>query len=219
LANIKLKQYIPSGAETSEERLRGFINAYHETIDELRWALDHLDSENITDISTDKLTPGDTSLDASLIGAIPWSQITNANSKAVAAWGDSTYADYITSAGVYTGQVKTNQITAGTTKISTSLIDDLELGTNVAVGASAAIPWAQVTGADAAAVAAVNAAGYLANLDTNGDYSGDIDWAQVTGANAAAVAAVAAAGYIVVPAPPASGTFTLTSVNGVMQWV
>lgn len=46
---------------------------------------------------------------------------------------------------VYAGAVKTDQLIAGDAKIGTALIENLEVGSNVTMGANATISWSQVT--------------------------------------------------------------------------
>lgn len=49
---------------------------------------------------------------------------------------------------IITGKILTNQIAAGTAKISTALIDDLVVGNNVIMGPNATISWNNVTETD-----------------------------------------------------------------------
>ena len=46
---------------------------------------------------------------------------------------------------VYAGTLTTDQLIAGTAKIGTALIEDLEVGSNVTMGANATISWSQVS--------------------------------------------------------------------------
>lgn len=72
-------------------------------------------------------------------GGLPDSQIASASR-----WNGRT--TLITDTGIYTGTVTTNQIIAGSAKISTALIEDLVVGGNVQMGPNASISWGQVTG-------------------------------------------------------------------------
>ena len=52
----------------------------------------------------------------------------------------------ITDSGIYTGTVTTDQLIAGSARISTALIESLEVGRNVIMGPNATISWNNITG-------------------------------------------------------------------------
>jgi len=86
---------------------------------------------------------------------------------------------------VYAGNVTTDQLTAGTAKISTALIESLVVGSNVTMGPNVYISWNNVTDqpapyTDAQALAAWVASGYKTYIDENGVYTGALTANQIT---------------------------------------
>lgn len=84
----------------------------------------------------------------------------------------SVIADWI-----YTGGITTDQITAGTAKITTAMIETLTVGDNVIMGEDAAISWSQVTDQPTIittddALAAWANSNYATYIDANGVYTG-----------------------------------------------
>ena len=80
-------------------------------------------------------------------GVISWGDVNAPNASQTGALPvNSSILTRLTSDGVYTGTVTTNQLVAGTAKISTAMIENLVVGGNVAMGANANISWGNVTG-------------------------------------------------------------------------
>lgn len=84
---------------------------------------------------------------------------------------------------VYAGNVTTDQLIAGDAKISTALIDNLVVGSNVTMGDSATISWSNVTNqpsipsqyTNAQALSAWANSDYATHIDANGVYSGSFN--------------------------------------------
>ena len=84
---------------------------------------------------------------------------------------------------VYAGNVTTDQLIAGDAKISTALIDNLVVGSNVAMGDDATISWSNVTNqpsipsqyTNAQALSAWANSDYATYIDANGVYSGSFN--------------------------------------------
>lgn len=84
---------------------------------------------------------------------------------------------------VYAGNVTTDQLIAGDAKISTALIDNLVVGSNVAMGDDATISWSNVTNqpsipsqyTNAQALSAWENSDYATHIDANGVYSGSFN--------------------------------------------
>ena len=80
---------------------------------------------------------------------------------------------------VYAGGITTDQITAGTAKITTAMIETLTVGDNVIMGEDAAISWSKVTDkptiitTDDALTAWANS-NYATYIDANGVYTGTV---------------------------------------------
>jgi hypothetical protein len=89
----------------------------------------------------------------------------------------------ITGAGIYTGQVVTNQLIAGSAKITTALIEDLVVGGNVQMGPNAVITWGQINGSKPAIDAdnTVNVIGVnrLTKITSTGVYTGTVETDQL----------------------------------------
>ncbi|MFD7523854.1 hypothetical protein [Paenibacillus chitinolyticus] len=77
--------------------------------------------------------------------------------------------------------IRTNQLVAGSAKISTALIEDLEVGSNVRMGAGASITWSQVTSQpNAAALGGLMAnSPILTHIDSKGVYTGVLSADQI----------------------------------------
>ena len=80
-------------------------------------------------------------------GVISWGDVNAPSASDTGALpSNSTILTKLTSNGVYTGTVATNQLVAGTAKISTALIESLVVGSNVSMGSNASISWSNVSG-------------------------------------------------------------------------
>lgn len=96
----------------------------------------------------------------------------------------------ISSTGIYTGTIETNQLIAGSSKIGTALIENLVVGSNVTMGSNATISWDNVTGSkppsNADNTTSVIGANRLTYISQTGIYTGTLTAQQinVSGINA-----------------------------------
>ena len=131
-------------------------------------------------------------------GVISWGDVNAPSASQTGALpSNSSILTKLTSDGVYTGSVTTNQLVAGTAKITTGMIENLVVGTNVSMGANASISWSNVsnrptiptTASDVGALPStyINSEGVWtgkvnANTITTGTLSGDkINGGTITG--------------------------------------
>ena len=80
-------------------------------------------------------------------GVISWGDVNAPSASQTGALpSNSSILTKLTSEGVYTGSVTTNQLVAGTAKITTGMIENLVVGSNVSMGSNASISWSNVSG-------------------------------------------------------------------------
>jgi phage minor structural protein len=93
---------------------------------------------------------------------------------------DSPQLTYIDSSGVYTGLVSTNQLIAGTSKITTAMIENLVVGSNVTMGSNAYLSWNNVINQPFIPTSADQIGGIttgnprFTHITSTGIYTGDI---------------------------------------------
>ena len=132
--------YSPKRDETIDGKIKGLMNAYVDTTQQLKWLLSNLDESNVIRAK-------------------------------------SVITDW-----VYAGNVTTDQLTAGTAKIGTAMIEDLIVGSNVTMGADATISWNKVTDqptipseyTDSQALQAWANSGYSTHINSTGVYTGTL---------------------------------------------
>jgi hypothetical protein len=104
-------------SDSPELQYQYLYDAYIRLTRELSFLLENLDSDNVYNITTDKLIAGEAKISTALIedlivggnvamgpnATIAWSKVTGANAGALAAWENSGYATYINANGVYSG--------------------------------------------------------------------------------------------------------------------
>ena len=114
-------------------------------------------------------------------GVISWDSVNAPSASAVGALPiNSDILTKITSNGVYTGTVTTNQLVAGTTKIKTAMIEDLVVGGNVSMGVNASISWGNITNRPTIPSSAGDI-GALPNtyIDANGVWTGYVNASKI----------------------------------------
>lgn len=88
--------------------------------------------------------------------------------------GVMTKQAYIDGDNVFAGNVYTDNLVVGDAKITTALIEDLEVGNNVTMGANATMSWSQIEGEDKP---------NLTYIDSTGIYTGTVNAENLVGTN------------------------------------
>lgn len=115
-------------------------------------------------------------------GVISWGNVNTPTASQVGALtANSSMLTNISATGIYTGTVTTNQLVAGSVKITSAMIENLVVGTNVSMGANAYISWGNITNrptipSSASDVGAISST----YIDSNGVWTGKINANTIT---------------------------------------